>query len=371
MTEEPVLPARGAAFSGAGSSPRQTGRPWLWIALAWLSAAAIWTPAVLLADQPPPWSVREVITTYVQMVVHFAPWLLALPLFIRLGARWPIGMSGGLKHVAYYALLGLVMAPCFTLVSILVNRGIGLLEGTPWPENPVTALLQASVITGLFAVPTYVAVAAVGQMLAYLRRYREREQLLAAARIRALRAELTPHFLFNALNAIAGLIHQDPQKADEAVVRLSTLLRAALDRPQWATVQDEAAYLRDYAALHHLLLGDRLRFDLVIGAGAGEVALPALITQPLVENALRHGIAKLTRPGTVTVHFNPKPGGLEIRVTNSALKNDRPWRAGVGLANVRDRIAATHGPQARLEIDQQQGEVETRLWLPDITGGRS
>lgn len=343
-------------------SPSSLWRP---IAVAWLGVAAAWTPAALLASPDSQWSLSSLLAAFVQMLIHFAPWALAVPLFHRLSRRWPIGLGQSGRNMASFAMIGLVAIPVFTAAGVVAARLLfGTLRGIA-PEAALTGVGQATLITGLFALPTFAALVAIGQTMAYFERYRERERLLADSRASALRAQLAPHFLFNALNAIAALGHYDPRRAEHALVSLSGLLRDTLDRPDRTRLRDEVAFIADYVELHRLLLGDRLTFELDIGTDAWDAELPALLLQPLIENALVHGISRLPAGGMLTVRARTDGGRLEIVVANDAPAEAHAGkRSGLGLANVRQRLAAIHGPAAELSFERGPAAARAALRLP-------
>jgi two-component system sensor histidine kinase AlgZ len=149
----------------------------------------------------------------------------------------------------------------------------------------------------LYAVPTDIAVAAIGQAVAYVDRYRGRERLLARAELRALEAQLNPHFLFNALNAISAIGYRDPALADRALSHLSDLLRLSLAlRPQEIPLREEIGFVQGYVDLYSTIMPGQVSFDLAIEPSGWNAAVPAMLLQPIVENALVHGKASSHSP---------------------------------------------------------------------------
>jgi len=182
----------------------------------------------------------------------------------------------------------------------------------------------------------------------YHRRYKERElgaaQLqgrLTAARLEALRMQLNPHFLFNALNSISSLMYVDARTADTMIRKLGELLRLSLDqrRGDEITVRDEIDFLRHYLDLERLRFEDRLRVRLDVDPEALPAMVPTFLLQPLVENALRHAIAPRSEGGTVDVSIRRDQGWLRIVVADDGpgLPEGRVAE-GVGLANTRERL---------------------------------
>jgi LytS/YehU family sensor histidine kinase len=177
---------------------------------------------------------------------------------------------------------------------------------------------------------------------------------LADARLQALRMELNPHFLFNTLNAISGLVRK--QQTDAAVsmlARLGDLLRVTLDRglPQQIPIDDELALLQHYLDIERARFGSRLAVTLDVEPSAQDALVPTLVCQPLVENAVRHGVAR--RTGTVTISVRSWTDGvtltLEIRDTGRGLGSN-PVREGIGLSNTRARLHEMYGDDASLHL---------------------
>jgi LytS/YehU family sensor histidine kinase len=196
----------------------------------------------------------------------------------------------------------------------------------------------------------------------YYARYRQGEihaaQLstqLAQAQLQALRTQLHPHFLFNTLNAIATLVYRDPEAADQMIARLSDLLRITLEGigVQEAPLAKEIDFLRGYLEIEQARFGDRLTVDMQIAPEALEARVPYLILQPLVENAIRHGIASHSQPGRVVIYASSDNGSLvlEVRDNGPGLANGSGTitRKGMGLTNTRSRLEKLYGGRQRFE----------------------
>jgi hypothetical protein len=202
---------------------------------------------------------------------------------------------------------------------------------------------------------------------------------LDAARLQALRAQLQPHFLFNALNTILPLIYRDPKVASRTLVQLGDLLRATLDRDAAATVRlrDELEFLRRYLEIQSLRFEDRLQTSFDIAPETLDAEVPSLLLQPLVENAVKHGISQDPGRGEVRVSSRADGGDLLLVVWNTSIRGPEPLSphgSGIGLANLRDRLEVLYGRRARLTRRREPGsfEVEVRLpmkVLPGTTSG--
>jgi two-component system LytT family sensor kinase len=189
-----------------------------------------------------------------------------------------------------------------------------------------------------------------------------------------LRMELNPHFLYNALNAIAGLVRrQDGARAVEMLARLGTLLRLTLERDSGheVTLGRELELLDLYLDIERTRFSDRLRVDLDVPAAMLEALVPAFVLQPLVENAIRHGIAPVPEPGWVRIAASAHGGTLAIEIadTGPGVPAEASRSQGVGLRNTRARLAQLYGGSAglRLERGAAGGTIAT-LWLPFRAG---
>ncbi|MCM2258390.1 MAG: histidine kinase [Vicinamibacteria bacterium] len=189
------------------------------------------------------------------------------------------------------------------------------------------------------------------------------------AELKALRAQLQPHFLFNALNSISALTTVDPAGARDMCLRLADFLRLSLRHGQRETIPlgEELALVERFLAIEQVRFGDRLRVDWQVDATAREVPVPPLLLQPLVENAVGHGIAGLVEGGAVRIEARREGGRLHLAVENP-VDVDAPARRrgeGVGLENVRRRLAAAYAGAARIEVEPVPGRFRVALSLPD------
>ena len=202
------------------------------------------------------------------------------------------------------------------------------------------------------------AVVAAFHGLKIYRKYKSRE--VEAARLEArfaeaqnlaLRMQLQPHFLFNTLNSISALVHSNPDGADEMISRFGDFLRATLDAPheQFISLRRELAFIQDYLAIEQIRFQERLRVELQISSDLLDLRLPSFILQPLVENALKHGLAD--RPQGVTIHLRARKevDNLVLEIQDDG-EGYLPGREGVGLANVRSRLGLLYKGRYQMEI---------------------
>src|SRR5881392_3528503 len=212
----------------------------------------------------------------------------------------------------------------------------------------------------------------------YYQRSRERELQASAlatelvrTRLEVLRMQLNPHFLFNTLHAISALIHEQPDDADRIVARLSELLRVSLEQSdaQEVPLRQELAFLERYLEIERTRFQDRLAVEMEVESGLDDVLVPSLILQPLVENAIRHGIEPREDTGRVRIVARRLNGMLELTVSDNGpgLPETElaPRREGVGLSNTRSRLSHLYGANHQFDLTPASGGgLEARLLIP-------
>jgi LytS/YehU family sensor histidine kinase len=191
----------------------------------------------------------------------------------------------------------------------------------------------------------------------------ESESLRVRSEMEALRGRLDPHFLFNGLHSITALVREDPLRAEEALLRFSSLLRRVLaakaDASDTVTLADEMAFVHDYLAIEHLRLGQRLRLSEEVSAEAKEQSLPSFSVQPLVENAIRHAVAPRHEGGTIAIRAAVDNGRLTVVVADDGPGADPSLVArapGVGLNVIRQRLRLQYGARAGFAVETQPGK---------------
>lgn len=200
---------------------------------------------------------------------------------------------------------------------------------------------------------------------------RRQEQAELNSRIQALQSRIRPHFLFNSMNIIASLIMVDPETAEEVVEDLSVLFRASLNDSsnQPVPLREEISLCEKYVHIESLRLDDRLEVDWQIEADLDEVRIPMLTLQPLLENAIYHGIQPIPEGGTVNVHIYIEDQQLHIRLKNPLPQNEYSHEAGnrMALENIRHRLQALYGDEAGLITEQDATTFQTTVSYPLIS----
>ncbi|MGM9516125.1 sensor histidine kinase [Roseateles sp. DB2] len=194
---------------------------------------------------------------------------------------------------------------------------------------------------------------------------------LAQAQLARLAEQLQPHFLFNSLNLIASVMHEDVNRADRLLCQLSDLLRASLSAQQrgWQTLAEEMALVQPYLALMQARFGERLQVHIELEPGAEAWELPALLLLNPVENAVKHDVALSRGAVEVSLHAQLRQDGLQVQIRNSGVSAEQVARAGgLGLSNLRERLRMAYGEAAQLWIGPDQGGTLLRLQLPRREG---
>ena len=196
---------------------------------------------------------------------------------------------------------------------------------------------------------------------------RDAELLARDAELRALKAQINPHFLFNSLNSITALTTIDPARAREMCIKLSDFLRNTLGLGERAAIswREELALSRTYLDVEQVRFGSRLRVEIDVDEECGDCMVPPLVLQPLIENAVKHGIATMVDGGLVRVEGHVVAGSMQVSVTNDFDPDSpAPRRSGLGLRNVRGRLATRFGDAARLTAQVNNNQFRAEMVVP-------
>ena len=308
--------------------------------------------------------------------LYWYGWALLAPPILWAARRFPVDQSPRTRaicmHLAFAVLAG-VLQGVFSL-------GIYTLVGRPSYQPPGDVSALAAVLLWVpFGLFFYCMIATVGFAMDYHAKLREREQtaaelraLLVDARLGALRMQLQPHFLFNALNTVAMLVrHGDQQTSVRVLARLSDLLRHVLDdeRGPHVPLHEEIETVSRYLEIEEVRFGDRLHIELDVDERARNARVPTLLLQPLVENAIRHGIARRAAASRVRVEARASDCTLHIAVSDDGPGFPDGFRlehdAGIGLRNTAARLAYLYRDQASIETaNLRAGGAVVRIAVP-------
>ncbi|MGL4573258.1 MAG: sensor histidine kinase [Burkholderiaceae bacterium] len=246
-------------------------------------------------------------------------------------------------------LVACVMVAC---VSVLCQVAAVLLIG----QNASLWSLGGGAVVGAAVAAVFIA--------AFRWRAASRRPALTDARLAALSATIRPHFFFNALNAVLGVVRSDPRTAEAMLEDLAELFRSLMKSKSMVTLAEEVATSRKYLAIEALRLGDRLQVDWQQQDGLDDITVPQLTLQPLVENAVRHGVEPAERPGAIRVNISRKGRDLFITVENPL--SGRPPAPGLqmAVANIRERLMLLYDLEASLAANEHSGKYVVELRMP-------
>jgi two-component system sensor histidine kinase AlgZ len=337
----------------------------LWYVLAWLLAGVGIAGLLRLTDQAE-WAGALgfalpicLVWSFVALSSYYV--CRSLPYSQR---RWSVtfGLFGGASLLSALAWLGLGEA--WDCVGMLFGRGKPLVAMTSPGWVMYFAAGFALYLLSLLAHDVLVAFESVQ---AAARREAESRVLARDAELQMLRTQINPHFLFNSLNSISALTGFDPAAAREMTVDLAQFFRRtlALAERERITLGEEVTLSEHFLAIEKRRFGAKLKTELRIAPAAAECLLPPMTLQPLLENAIKHGIRQVEGGGTIAVDALVRDGWLHISVVNPVARDDVPASGhGVGLKNIRERLAVLYGARARIAWQRSQTQFAIEISLP-------
>jgi signal transduction histidine kinase len=360
-------------FHGATVSISQFAigrRPVLWTLIGWTLCAAVFATqshvAAAVRGQPIPWG-----TAFAAWSVWAGAWALLTFPILRLAARVPFERRAFWRALGVHA-AGSVLATLFHMaVYALVVPLVGAPGfGAGWSATYARLLATAFLPT----LSVYWVLTCAVQFLRLRQAVHERERRhlaleaqLAEARLLALKSQLQPHFLFNTLNSIDVLIGDDPAAARHMLQLLSALLRKVLDTDgdREVTLREELDVIASFLKIEKIRFAERLSYHVDADPEVLQARVPSLVLQPLVENAIRHGIAPRARPGLIVISARAEDGMLHLSVLDIGAGLGRHMKWGIGLSNTRARLQQMFGAGHRFAIgDHPGGGAEVSLAIP-------
>jgi two-component system, LytTR family, sensor kinase len=352
-------------------------------AKSWLKLIALaflfWTALGVVFALPNIASGRSWRVTLVPSITSWWTWGLLTPLIIAVDRRLPFNS----RQMGWRIATQLLLSPIFTALYIYLGPVVmTVMGGLAWSRLIKLANLQLLMnsLRGMFlwSVLVYCLIVGVWQAHLYFQHYlsselrMERlERSFSEARLNALRMQLDPHFLFNALNTISSQVERDPRLARQMIEHLGDLLRLSLENKdrQEVLLMEELAFLDSYLAIQRIRFGDRLHIAMEIAPEVKYASVPCLMLQPLVENAIRHGLWPRASGGTVTVSAQMRDDKLEIRVADDGVGLPPAWMlqesAGLGLSVTKERISSLHPNGASFSVHPREGGgTEAIIVLP-------
>jgi len=354
-----------------------TGRyQWYWVAVFWTAIGAIdgTNTVVLMRAQGMQHAWGRL---FVAIAGTWMFWGLATPVILWMGQRYPLRWDRGhagnwLRHLAAFVAVGACAAAWVTALDVWLNPWTPLAAPRPffavWPQKFYGQMLSALLLYG--------SILLVGWLLESRERIARQEmeatrlnEQLAKAQLSALRQQVEPHFLFNTLNTVAGLVREGRNDAAvDMIAGLSELLRHALKTSdgQEVSLGEELAILEKYLEIEKVRFAERLSVAVEVPEELRGVKVPSLILQPIVENAVKHGIAKRVQGGVIAIEAERRNGSVRLSVYNDGPGFPVEWRSrgGIGLENVRERLASLYGPAGELQAENEAGGSRVTVTVP-------
>jgi len=278
--------------------------------------------------------------------------------------RWRFRQPSAIRMRLWLFAGVLVVSFIQTVLVISIDIALNGRRAGDWPRVAVVALGWGMYIGTLVWTVVYVRIT---ERRAQEQREAKMQMALRGAELRALEAQVNPHFLFNCLNSIRGLVVENPARAQDMITRFAALLRYNLNRDRQHTVPfaEEAEIVADYLALESVRFEGRLRVQVTVDPEAKVVHVPPMILQALVENALKHGIARRPNGGDLEIRAAASNGKLTLQVTNSGeLGPAQPGDTQLGLKNIRERLHLLYGDRANLSLQNGDGIVVAKVEIP-------
>jgi len=314
---------------------------------------------------------------FITLLLSWLPWALATPLILALGRRYPISFAsvfGWLPHLGACAFIGLGSATWSAALEELLNPWLQV----PGPD-PFAALMMARFFTRLVSfLILYAAIIAIGYVLDSRQRLARQEtetarinELLTRAQLDALRRQIEPHFLFNTLNGIAALVRESRNDAAiNMLTKLSDILRRVVEgsAKHEVALGEEMEFLQKYLDIQKVRFAERLRLSVNVPEDLFPAQVPSLLLQPIVENSIKHGIAKSARGGVIRIGAFRSDGMLTLNVYNDGPKlppDTGNRQASTGISNLRTRLRSLYGTEFRFTIQNKDPTgVEVSVSFP-------
>ena len=360
-------------------------RRWVRLAIIW----GVWTFIGLVftlqfyfasyrSERPVPF----VDSLYMQMIWAYL-FALATPFVLWAVSRMPIDRDNWVRNILLHIPISIVLGVLLTALGRVL---IWLRWG--WPlDKPLTFESVARFVVANFteAIGIYLLIALSGYAFCYYRRFREGqvktlqlEAQLSQAQLQALKMQLHPHFLFNTLHSISALLHKDSEAARKMITRLGDFLRLTLENSgsQEVTMRQEMEFLGCYLEIERIRFQDRLTTRLDVAQQTLDAKVPNLILQPIVENAIRHGIAPRSSQGLIEIEAKQQNGTLRIQVRDNGpglsehRTSENVFKKGLGLANTETRLEQLYGPAHSFNLSNNpEGGLIVTLEIPFTRDG--
>ena len=277
---------------------------------------------------------------------------------------FPLGRTAGHRLIVNHTAAASVASGLWLVTFIAHTNTLARLNGMETIVARFRHLWAPFYFVGMLL---YLLSVALHYLLTSVETSQKAQTLARESELKALKMQINPHFLFNSLNSISALTTIDGIRARQMCIKLSEFLRSTLNLGERESIplSEELALAKTYLEVEHIRFGKRLTVEQDIEEGCGGCVVPALIVQPLVENAIKHGISGMVEGGAVRLEVRCANGNLRIRVSNPYdPESPSTKRNGIGLTNIRQRLAARYGEAARLLLDSSENVYKAEIWMP-------
>jgi hypothetical protein len=344
------------------TEPTRPNRAWLAVA-GWLAVAAVFASILRTQERLP------LPNALAGAFMYFSVLGVLVWLACQADARFGLWRQSPLNAISVHVAVGV------TALSIWAATQVGLMRLFVGPDFWRLVYDDTWMFQLLTAGTMYAAGVGLGLTFQGFERERIREQregqlevVAREAELQAVKAQLQPHFLLNSLNSVLALIRHDPPAAEQMLGRLASLLHGVLDRldQHFVPLAPELDMVHDYLEVERMRFDDRLRFDIRLDSNAGGVLVPPLLLQPLVENAVKHGIEPYMHYGTITIDARLADGRLHIAIADTGDGTDRATTTGTGrgIELTRRRLDSVYGKHAELRMERVSSGFLVSLDLP-------
>ncbi len=327
------------------SDKKISWRKWLYIFGAWTVAALFFASNYVLQNQisSQPTSVGQAVS--VQLASGYG-WFVLMPVILWLANHYPLDRRGNLARNIIINLIGCVALVLVHLACDAFSQSVLNFRNRQF-ETSFSAFAFQFYLNFHWSSLVYLQINGIIYGIRYYNKFREGElrsskleARLAQTRLKVLQMQLHPHFLFNTHNAIAELIHKDPATAEKMVENLSDLLRMSLNKlnVEEVSFQQELEFLNKYLEIEQTRFHDRLRIEKDIAPDTLDATVPNMILQPLIENAVKHGIAPLIEGGTIHIRSVKENGNLRVEICDDGIGASGEIIEGIGISNTRSRL---------------------------------
>lgn len=375
MTEETDQNSEGKGFGNT-----RWRRRWIGVALIcgiWIFIGLVFTLQGYFTSYRSDRPVKLVDSLYLQMTWSLV-WALATPLVLLAASRLPIERNNWIRSVLLHIPLCLILSVVVTALGrVLIWLKFGYRVGRPLTFESVENFVVANFSEGI---GIYLLIAVTSYAFSFYRQYRQGqirtfqlEAQLSQAQLHALKMQLHPHFLFNTLHSISALLNKDPQSARKMITRLGDFLRLTLENSgaQEVTLQKEMEFLSCYLEIERIRFQDRLVTRMDLDEETLDAKVPNLILQPIVENAIRHGIAPRSTPGLIEIEAKQQGTKLRIQVRDNGpgipehRTSENVFKKGLGLTNTGTRLEQLYGTAHLFDLrNNPEGGLAVTLEIP-------